>query len=72
VNKSTLIDTTLIVRCPYCMAGIDFKSMIAYRDGRFVCPDCAHTVRPSEPEYRCTCRRCLHQMRENRLRIASS
>src|ERR1035437_8909793 len=52
-------DTILTIRCPYCMAGIDFRPMIAYKDGRFVCRDCAHTVRPGEPEYRCTCRTCL-------------
>ena len=28
--------------------------MIAHKDGRFVCRDCAHTLRPGEPEYRCT------------------
>jgi hypothetical protein len=33
--------------------------MIAYKDGRFVCRDCAHTVRPGVAEYRCTCRPCL-------------
>ena len=26
----TLTDTTLIVRCPYCMTGIDFRQMTAY------------------------------------------
>jgi hypothetical protein len=39
-------DTTLTIRCPYCMAGIEFRPMIAYKDGRFVCRDCAHTMRP--------------------------
>jgi hypothetical protein len=48
----------LVIRCPHCMAGIDFKPMIAYRDGRFVCRDCAHTVRPGVPKYRCTCSTC--------------
>ena len=37
--------------------------MIAYKDGRFVCRDCAHTVRPGVPEYRCTCRSCLNPRR---------
>jgi len=41
------------------MAGIDFGPMIAYKDGRFVCRDCAHTIRPGVPECRCTCRRCV-------------
>lgn len=52
-------DTILTIRCPYCMAGIDFRPMIAHKDGRFICRDCAHTVRPGNMEYKCTCRRCL-------------
>ena len=59
----TLTDTTLIVRCPYCLMGIEFRPMIAYKDGRFVCRDCAHTVRPGVPEYKCTCRPCLRVAR---------
>ena len=54
-----LTDTTLTVRCPYCTAGIDFLPMVAYKDGRFVCRDCGHTVRPGVLEYRCLCRPCL-------------
>jgi hypothetical protein len=56
-------DTTLAIRCPHCMAGIEFRPMIAYKDGRFVCRDCAHTVLPGVPEYRCTCRPCLRLFR---------
>jgi hypothetical protein len=59
----TLTDAILIIRCPHCMAGIEFRPMIAYKDGRFVCRDCAHTVRPGMPEYRCTCRPCLRLLR---------
>lgn len=55
----TLTDSPLTIRCPYCMAGIEFKPMIAYKDGRFVCRDCAHSLRPGVPEYRCSCRPCL-------------
>jgi hypothetical protein len=35
----TMNDTILTIRCPYCMAGIDFRPMIAHKDGRFVCRD---------------------------------
>ena len=52
-------DTILTMYCPHCAAGIEFKPMIAYKDGRFVCRDCAHTVRPGVLNYQCTCRRCL-------------
>ncbi len=55
----TRTDTTLTILCPYCIIGIDFRPLIAYKDGRFVCRDCAHTVRPGFPEYRCSCRPCL-------------
>jgi hypothetical protein len=58
-------DTTLTIRCPYCMAGIEFRPMIAHKDGRFVCRDCAHTVRPGVLEHRCTCRKCLRLSRKS-------
>jgi hypothetical protein len=61
--ESMQTDTILAFRCPYCMAGIDFKPMIAYKDGRFVCRDCAHTVRPGIAVCKCTCRRCLRLSR---------
>jgi hypothetical protein len=54
-------DTTLVIRCSHCIVGTEFRPMIAYKDGRFVCRDCAHTVRPGVPEYKCTCRPCLRQ-----------
>jgi Zn finger protein HypA/HybF involved in hydrogenase expression len=55
----SLTDTTLTIYCPYCTVGIEPKALIAYKDGRFVCRDCAHTVRPGVLDYRCTCRPCL-------------
>jgi hypothetical protein len=55
----TLPDSILIHRCPYWMVGIEAKVLTAYKDGRFVCDDCAHTVRASIPAYRCTCQNCL-------------
>ncbi len=64
---STLTDTTLTIRCPYCMVGIEFRPTIAHKDGRFVCRDCAHTVCPGVPEYRCTCRPCLRLSRRTLL-----
>jgi hypothetical protein len=59
-----LTDTVLTIRCPHCVVGADFRSMIAYKDGRFVCRDCAHTVRPGFPGYPCTCRPCLRASRK--------
>jgi hypothetical protein len=61
----TMTDTILTIRCPHCMAGIEFRILTAYKDGRFVCRDCAHTVRPGIPENKCTCRACLRLSRES-------
>jgi hypothetical protein len=58
-ESQVLPDALMVVRCPYCMSGMDFAQMTAHKDGRFVCRDCAHTVRPGVPHYRCTCRNCL-------------
>jgi hypothetical protein len=30
----TAIDTLMVVCCPCCMAGIEFRPMIGYKDGR--------------------------------------
>jgi hypothetical protein len=56
-------DAVLVVRCPYCISGIGFTPMIAYKDGRFECPNCAHTVRPNDADFQCTCRKCLEVSR---------
>lgn len=52
-------DSILLLRCPYCTTGADFKLLVACKDGRFVCEQCGHTIRPGEPGHRCTCRHCL-------------
>lgn len=56
-------DTILVINCPHCLAGIESRPMIAYKDGRFVCRNCAHTVRPGSPDYKCTCRPCRKRRR---------
>jgi hypothetical protein len=52
-------DTQLVIRCPYCALGWDFRPLTPHQDGRFVCEKCGHTVRPGEIAYLCTCRKCL-------------
>jgi hypothetical protein len=52
-------DTQLVIRCPYCVSGFDFRELISYKDGRFVCEMCAHTIHPGEISYQCSCRGCL-------------
>jgi hypothetical protein len=56
----------MVVRCLYCLTGLDFRVMTAYKDGRFVCRNCAHTVRPGVPDYRCTCHMCLKPSERDR------
>jgi hypothetical protein len=56
---TNLTDTILVIGCPHCIVGMEFRAMIAYKDGRFVCRDCAHTVRPGVPRYKCVCRPCM-------------
>lgn len=62
MNSSFPPETVLVIYCPHCIIGTEFRPMIAYKDGRFVCRDCAHTVRPGFPEYRCLCRPCQDQV----------
>jgi ribosomal protein S27AE len=52
-------DTKLVIRCPYCTLGLDFRPMTAHKDGRFVCEQCGHTVRPEEMVSLCSCYKCL-------------
>ena len=46
--------------------------MIGYKNGRFVGRDCAHTVRPGEPEYRCTSPRTENDAEESPGRLKQS
>jgi hypothetical protein len=50
-------DSIFVLCCLYCGEGR--SSMMAFRDGRFVCWRCGHTVRPGVPDYECLCRSCL-------------
>ncbi len=65
-------DSELVIRCLYCLVGFELRPMIAYKDGRFVCRDCAHTVRPGVAEYRCSCRHCLSLFGEPRTSLRLS
>jgi hypothetical protein len=46
-------------RCPYCIVGAEFRLMIGYKDGQFVCTDCSHQERPGKKDYRCSCPHCM-------------
>jgi hypothetical protein len=47
-----------VVRCPYCVAGNDFKEMVANLDGRFICRKCGHRAIPDDPDFKCSCPKC--------------
>jgi hypothetical protein len=63
-RNETMNDTVLGFDCPYCSVGPDFVEMTGYRDGRFVCRNCAHTLRPGTSSYLCTCPECLKWSRD--------
>lgn len=47
-----------VVRCPYCVLGVQFRPMEARLDGRFVCEKCGHVSFPERTSFQCSCYRC--------------
>jgi hypothetical protein len=46
----TATDTLMVVRCPYCVFGEEFRPMIAHLDGRFgLCIHLKHNPYSSQP-----------------------
>jgi len=60
-------DTILTIYCPYCMDQSEFILLTAYKDGRFVCIHCAHTVRPGVVNYSCVCPTCVWLFQNGKL-----
>ena len=52
-----------IVRCPYCVLGDNFKQMLSRPAGWFLCKKCGHTVKPGDPDFKCSCRKCMEMNR---------
>lgn len=50
---------TTVVRCPYCVAGDEFKPMAALSGGRFVCRQCGHLAIATDKSFECACRKCF-------------
>ena len=48
-----------VVRCPYYVAGDEFKPMAALSGGRFVCRQCGHLAIPTDKSFECACRKCF-------------
>jgi ribosomal protein S27AE len=51
--------TQIVVRCPYCVLGDEFRPMAAHSNGRFVCNKCGHLAIPSDDHFECVCWKCL-------------
>ena len=50
--------TEKLVRCPYCVAGDEFRPLL-HRPGSYVCEECGHMVIPDDPDFKCPCENCL-------------
>ena len=50
--------TQTVVRCPYCVLGLQFRPMVPHVDGRFVCDMCGHASASGSTTFKCSCRRC--------------
>jgi hypothetical protein len=48
----------LVVRCPYCVLGDEFRPMAGAGSGRFVCAKCGHLAVPDDQNFACHCRKC--------------
>jgi hypothetical protein len=57
--NATLPDSVLTICCAWCWTGLEFLPMLAYKEGRYVCFKCAHTVYPGVLGHQCQCRRCI-------------
>ena len=53
--------TSEAVRCRYCVEEQSFLPMIPELNGRFVCQRCAHVEQPEDPDFPCTCRKCIKE-----------
>jgi hypothetical protein len=50
--------TQEVVRCPYCVLGVQFRPMAPHLDGRFICESCGHTSLADGTSIKCSCERC--------------
>lgn len=53
----------LAVRCPYCVAGYEFRIMQAH-EHTYICPHCGHIARQNDPWFHCYCPNCLSLHKE--------
>src|SRR3954454_7098889 len=48
----------LIIRCPYCRVGNEFRPMVTRAEGWLQCGSCGHNAMPLDPEFKCVCSKC--------------
>jgi hypothetical protein len=48
-------DTVMVVRCPCCVFGEEFRPMVAHLDGGFICAECGHLASSSDKDFKCRC-----------------
>ena len=53
-------DTLRIARCPYCVLGGEFRTLVPHLDRRLICPKCGHLANPGNNDFRCSCPECSH------------
>jgi len=54
-----------VVRCPYCVLGVQFRPLVPRLDGTFICEKCGHVSLADGTSFKCSCYRCgeLHSSR---------
>jgi hypothetical protein len=67
-SDSTTDMAQTVVRCPYCVLGVQFRPMSPHLDGRFICEQCGHISLADGTSFKCSCYRCgeLNALRINR------
>ena len=52
-------DKPEVPRCPYCVAGGQFRPMRVLENGRQICENCGHIMFPEDRAFWCPCQKCL-------------
>jgi hypothetical protein len=51
-----------VLCCPYCILGDQFTPMLQ-RPAWSICEKCGHVAIPEDPDFKCSCRKCLELSR---------
>jgi len=47
-----------VVRCPYCVLGVQFRPMVPHLGEWFMCEKCGHLSLGDGTSFNCSCQRC--------------